>query len=211
VVGKAQVAYGRAQQWIRLERWEKGQGGKTNVFLPMFCQHCAVAPCEPVCPVYAAYHTKEGLNAQVYNRCVGTRYCGNNCPYHVRRFNWFNYTWTAPLDQQLNPDVTVRQLGVMEKCTMCIQRIEKGKNDAREAERAVKDGDIQTACQQTCPTQAITFGNLKEGAARVAKLSVSPRSYHVLQELGTRPAVTYLAKVVRGETVGHGAEKGHKA
>jgi len=177
----------------------------------MFCQHCAVAPCEPVCPVYAAYHTKEGLNAQVYNRCVGTRYCGNNCPYHVRRFNWFNYTWTAPLDQQLNPDVTVRQLGVMEKCTMCIQRIEKGKNDAREAGRAVKDGDIQTACQQTCPTQAISFGNLKEGATRVAKLSVSPRSYHVLQELGTRPAVTYLAKVVRGETGGHGAEKGHKA
>ncbi|HYR40826.1 MAG TPA: molybdopterin-dependent oxidoreductase [Methylomirabilota bacterium] len=211
VVGKAQVAYGRAQQWIRLERWEKGQGGKTNVFLPMFCQHCAVAPCEPVCPVYAAYHTAEGLNAQVYNRCVGTRYCGNNCPYHVRRFNWFNYTWTAPLDQQLNPDVTVRQLGVMEKCTMCIQRIEKGKNDAREAGRAVKDGDIQTACQQTCPTQAISFGNLKEGATRVAKLSVSPRSYHVLQELGTRPAVTYLAKVVRGETGGHGTEKGHKA
>jgi len=211
VVGKAQVAYGRAQQWIRLERWEKGQGGKTNVFLPMFCQHCAVAPCEPVCPVYAAYHTKEGLNAQVYNRCVGTRYCGNNCPYHVRRFNWFNYTWTAPLDQQLNPDVTVRQLGVMEKCTMCIQRIEKGKNDAREAGRAVKDGDIQTACQQTCPTQAISFGNLKEGAARVTKLSVSPRSYHVLQTLGTRPAVTYLAKVVRGETGAHEAEKGHKA
>ena len=126
-------------------------------------------------------------------------------------FNWFNYTWTAPLDQQLNPDVTVRQLGVMEKCTMCIQRIEKGKNDAREAGRAVKDGDIQTACQQTCPTQAISFGNLKEGAARVTKLSASPRSYHVLQSLGTRPAVTYLAKVVRGETGDHGAEKGHKA
>ena len=172
VVGKAQVAYGRAQQWIRLERWEHGPKGKTtNVFQPMFCQHCEIAPCEPVCPVYAAYHTKEGLNAQVYNRCVGTRYCGNNCPYHVRRFNWFNYSWTAPLDIQLNPDVTVRQLGVMEKCTMCLQRIEKGKNEARDAGRTVKDGDVQTACQQTCPTQAITFGNLKDGGgARVQAL-----------------------------------------
>src|SRR5207245_8950575 len=135
----------------------------------------------------------------------------NNRPYHARRFNWFTYTATGPLDQQLNPDVTVRQLGVMEKCTMCIQRIEKGKNDAREAGRAVKDGDIQTACQQTCPTQAISFGNLKEGAARATKLSASPRSYHVLQSLATRPAVTYPANVVRGATGGHGAEKGHKA
>jgi len=212
VVGKAQVAYGRAQQWIRLERWEHGPKGQTtNVFQPMFCQHCEIAPCEPVCPVYAAYHTKEGLNAQVYNRCVGTRYCGNNCPYHVRRFNWFNYTWTAPLDLQLNPDVTVRQLGVMEKCTMCLQRIEKAKNDARDAGRAVRDGDVQTACQQTCPTQAITFGNLKEASARVSKLSVSPRGYHVLHELGTQPGVTYLAKVVRGAVPGHGEGKEHKA
>jgi len=211
VVGKAQVAYGRAQQWIRLERWEHNGAGKANVFLPMFCQHCEIAPCEPVCPVYAAYHTKEGLNAQVYNRCVGTRYCGNNCPYHVRRFNWFSYTWTAPLELQLNPDVTVRQLGVMEKCTMCLQRIEKGKNDARDAGRAVKDGDIQTACQQTCPTQAITFGNLKDGGTRVSKLSASPRSYHVLHSLGTRPGVTYLAKVMRGQVKGHGEGKGHKA
>jgi anaerobic selenocysteine-containing dehydrogenase/Fe-S-cluster-containing dehydrogenase component len=215
VVGKPQVAYGRTQQWIRIERWEKGEGGKVNVFLPMFCQHCEVAPCEPVCPVYAAYHTKEGLNAQIYNRCVGTRYCGNNCPYHVRRFNWFNYSWAAPLEVQLNPDVTVRQLGVMEKCTMCIQRIEKGKDEAREAGRKVKDGDVQTACQQTCPTQAITFGDLKDGASRVSKLSVNPRSYHVLHELGTRPAVTYLARVVRqdvpGHDKGHEAPKGHKA
>jgi molybdopterin-containing oxidoreductase family iron-sulfur binding subunit len=177
----------------------------------MFCQHCEIAPCEPVCPVYAAYHTKEGLNAQVYNRCVGTRYCGNNCPYHVRRFNWFNYSWTPPLDIQLNPDVTVRQLGIMEKCTMCLQRIEKGKNEARDAGRTVKDGDVQTACQQTCPTQAITFGNLKDGGARVSRLSGSPRSYHVLRELGTRPAVTYLAKVVRGAVPGHGEAKDHKA
>jgi molybdopterin-containing oxidoreductase family iron-sulfur binding subunit len=212
VVGKAQVAYGRAQTWLRLERWEHGPTGRTtNVFQAMFCQHCGIAPCEPVCPVYAAYHTKEGLNAQIYNRCVGTRYCGNNCPYHVRRFNWFNYNWTPPLEVQLNPDVTVRQLGVMEKCTMCLQRIEKAKNTAREQGRAMKDGDMQTACQETCPAQAITFGNLKDGAARVSKLSASPRSYHVLRELATRPAVTYLAKVVRGEVAGHEEGKEHKA
>jgi molybdopterin-containing oxidoreductase family iron-sulfur binding subunit len=140
---------------------------------------------------------------------VGTRYCGNNCPYHVRRFNWFYYTWPSPLDLQLNPEVTVRQLGVMEKCTMCVQRIIKGKNDAHDRGDAVRDGDIETACQQTCPTQAITFGDLKDGNARVSKLSRSPRSYHVLEELGTRPAVTYLKKVVRHESGTH--EKGHKA
>ncbi len=213
VVGKEQVAYGRDQHWLRLERWQEGSAGHPeNIFLPMFCQHCEIAPCEPVCPVYAAYHTQEGLNAQVYNRCVGTRYCGNNCPYHVRRFNWFNYTWAAPLDLQLNPDVTVRQLGVMEKCTMCLQRIIAGKAQARDDGRPVKDGDIQTACQQTCPTQAITFGDLKNGGARVSKLSRSPRGYHVLEELGTRPAVTYLKKVVRAEAEPAGSkDTGHKA
>ena len=211
-VGKAQVAYGRIQHWIRVERWQEGTAAKpVNMFLPMFCQHCEIAPCEPVCPVYAAYHTKEGLNGQVYNRCVGTRYCGNNCPYHVRKFNWFNYTWPAPLDLQLNPDVTVRQLGVMEKCTMCLQRIEAAKGTAREAGRKVADGDLQTACQQTCPTQAITFGNLKDGGALVSKLSGSTRSYHVLEELGTTPAVTYLKKVVRAEPAGGHDQGGHKA
>jgi molybdopterin-containing oxidoreductase family iron-sulfur binding subunit len=210
VVGKEQVAYGRDQHWLRIERWQEGSAAHPeNFFLPMFCQHCEVAPCEPVCPVYAAYHTREGLNAQIYNRCVGTRYCGNNCPYHVRRFNWFNYPWPAPLDVQLNPDVTVRQLGVMEKCTMCVQRITRAKDRARDENRPVKDGEVQTACQQTCPTQAITFGNLKDGEARVSKLSRSPRSYHVLEELGTRPAVTYLKKVVRSSDE-HG-DTGHKA
>jgi molybdopterin-containing oxidoreductase family iron-sulfur binding subunit len=210
VVGKAQVAYGRDQHWLRIERWQEGQPAQPqNIFLPMGCQHCEVAPCEPVCPVYAAYHTREGLNAQIYNRCVGTRYCGNNCPYHVRRFNWFNYTWPSPLDVQLNPDVTVRQLGIMEKCTMCVHRIVAAKDRARDENRPVKDGEVMTACQQTCPTQAITFGNLKDGGARVSKLSRSPRSYHVLEELGTRPGVTYLKKVVRHEAAGEG--KGHKA
>ena len=210
VVGREQVAYGRDQHWLRLERWEEGTPAKPqNIFLPMFCQHCGVAPCEPVCPVYAAYHTREGLNGQVYNRCVGTRYCGNNCPYHVRRFNWFYYHWPSPLDLQLNPDVTVRQLGIMEKCTMCVQRIIEGKDHARDADRPVKDGEIRTACQQTCPTQAITFGDLKDEKSQVSRLSRSTRSYHVLEELGTRPAVTYLMKVTRDE--GAPAAGGHKA
>ena len=198
VVGKASAAYGRQLHWLRLERWAEGKREHpTNLFLPMLCQHCEVAPCEPVCPVYAAYRTDEGLNGQVYNRCVGTRYCGNNCPYHVRRFNWFQYEFPAPLEVQLNPDVTVRQLGVMEKCTMCVQRIIVGKDRARDEKRGVRDGDIVTACQQTCPTQAITFGNLKDDASTVAKLAHSPRAYHVLREVGTRPSVTYLRKVVR--------------
>ena len=211
VVGKAEAAYGRQVHWLRLERWADGDPAQPqNTFLPMFCQHCEIAPCEPVCPVFAAYRTEEGLNGQVYNRCVGTRYCGNNCPYHVRRFNWWNYEIPAPLEIQLNPDVTVRQLGVMEKCTMCIQRIVAGKDHARDAKRAVRDGDIQTACQQTCPTQAITFGNLKDEGSAVSKLTHSPRAYHVLEELGTRPGVTYLRKVVRqAPSIKTGPGKGH--
>jgi molybdopterin-containing oxidoreductase family iron-sulfur binding subunit len=198
VVGKAQAAYGRQLQWIRIERWAEGRlAHPEQTFLPMFCQHCEIAPCEPVCPVFAAYRTDEGLNGQVYNRCVGTRYCGNNCPYHVRRFNWFNYEFPAPLEVQLNPDVTVRQLGIMEKCTMCIQRIMAGKDRARDEKRMVRDGDILTACQQTCPTRAITFGNLKSEQSEATRLAHSPRAYHVLEEIGTRPSVTYLKKVVR--------------
>jgi molybdopterin-containing oxidoreductase family iron-sulfur binding subunit len=201
VVGKPQAAYGRQLHWLRIERWAEGRPEHTqNFFLPMLCQHCEVAPCEPVCPVFAAYRTSEGLNGQVYNRCVGTRYCGNNCPYHVRRFNWYNWAWPEPLEVQLNPDVTVRQLGVMEKCTMCIQRIVAGKDRARDEKRTVRDGDILTACQQTCPTQAITFGNLKDDKSEATALAHSARSYHVLEELGTRPSVTYLKKVRRGET-----------
>ncbi len=198
VVGKADAAYGRQLHWLRIERWAEGKPEHPqNIFLPMLCQHCEVAPCEPVCPVFASYRTEEGLNGQVYNRCVGTRYCGNNCPYHVRRFNWWLYEFPAPLDVQLNPDVTVRQLGIMEKCTMCIQRIVAGKDRARDARRPVRDGDILTACQQTCPTQAITFGNLKDEGSELAKLAHTPRAYHVLEEIGTRPSVTYLKKVVR--------------
>ena len=210
IVGKAEAAYGRQVQWLRIERWAEGPVGHPHqAFLPMFCQHCEVAPCEPVCPVFAAYRTEEGLNGQVYNRCVGTRYCGNNCPYHVRRFNWWNYEVPAPLEVQLNPDVTVRQLGIMEKCTMCIQRIVAGKDRAKDEKRPVRDGDILTACQQTCPTNAITFGNLKDEGSAVSKLAHAPRAYHVLDELGTRPGVTYLKKVVREGETKPAAIKGH--
>jgi molybdopterin-containing oxidoreductase family iron-sulfur binding subunit len=200
VVGKADASYGRQLHWLRIERWHSDHGPldpTSNLFLPMLCQHCEVAPCEPVCPVFAAYRTEEGLNAQVYNRCVGTRYCGNNCPYHVRRFNWYNYEFPEPLHVQLNPDVTVRQLGVMEKCTMCVQRIMAGKDRARDERRRVRDGDIVTACQQTCPTRAITFGDLKDDKSEVSRLERSPRAYDVLDEIGTRPSLTYLKKVVR--------------
>ncbi len=223
-VGKGDIDYGRSLHWLRVERWwDRGHGGgaakghagtgfgvglahaadapRTDRprarFLPMLCQHCEVAPCEPVCPVFAAYHTADGLNAQVYNRCVGTRYCGNNCPYMVRRFNWYRYEWPAPMNLQLNPDVAVRDRGIMEKCTMCVQRIIAGRDRARDGGRLPLDGEIQTACQQTCPAQAITFGDLKDGESRVSRLSGSPRGYHVLGELGTRPAVTYLKKIVR--------------
>jgi molybdopterin-containing oxidoreductase family iron-sulfur binding subunit len=225
-VGKADIDYGRSIQWLRVERWwdrghaeakaaghagapgligvahaaEAPAGGRPSArFLPMLCQHCEVAPCEPVCPVFAAYHTSDGLNAQIYNRCVGTRYCGNNCPYMVRRFNWYRYEWPAPMNLQLNPDVAVRDRGIMEKCTMCVQRIMAGRDRARDEGRLPRDGEIQTACQQTCPTQAIMFGDLKDGQSRVSRLSTSPRGYHVLGELGTRPAVTYLKKILREE------------
>jgi anaerobic selenocysteine-containing dehydrogenase/Fe-S-cluster-containing dehydrogenase component len=223
-VGKGDIDYGRSIHWLRVERWwDRGHAGPAAKghaaagiglahaaeapasgrpharFLPMLCQHCEVAPCEPVCPVFAAYHTADGLNAQVYNRCVGTRYCGNNCPYMVRRFNWYRYEWPAPLNLQLNPDVAVRDRGIMEKCTMCVQRIIGGRDRARDEGRQPRDGEIQTACQQTCPSQAITFGDLKDGKSRVSGLSVSPRGYHVLGELGTRPAVTYLKKILREE------------
>jgi molybdopterin-containing oxidoreductase family iron-sulfur binding subunit len=222
LVGKRDIDYGRGLSWLRVERWWD-RGGATGAkghaetpgglvrsahaaegapegrpqarFMPMLCQHCEVAPCEPVCPVFAAYHTSEGLNAQVYNRCVGTRYCGNNCPYMVRRFNWYRYEWPTLMRLALNPDVAVRDRGVMEKCTMCVQRIIAGKDRARDEKRRPADGEILTACQQTCPTQAITFGDLKDAKSRAAQLAVSPRGYHVLAELGTRPAVTYLKKI----------------
>ena len=188
---------GRIMTWIRLERYveEDAKGNVIAEQLPMLCQQCGAAPCEPVCPVFAAYHDDEGLNAQVYNRCVGTRYCSNNCPYKVRRFNWFEYVWAEPLHLQLNPDVTVRCKGVMEKCTFCVQRIQVARDHAKDAERTIRDGEVTPACAQACPTQAITFGNLKDPNSRVSALHRDPRTYRVLEQLNVRPAVAYLKRV----------------
>jgi molybdopterin-containing oxidoreductase family iron-sulfur binding subunit len=206
-VGPEPIKRGREMSWIRIERYEeKVSGGPNDVrFVPMMCQHCGDAPCETVCPVYATYHNPEGLNAQVYNRCVGTRYCSNNCPYKVRAFNFFDYSapekptfaFAEPLNWQLNPDVTVRSKGVMEKCTMCVQRILEGKGHARDEERELRDGEIQTACAQSCPAQAIVFGDLMDPESRVSKLSHGERRYWVLSELNTKPGVTYLKKIDR--------------
>lgn len=202
VVGKRQVELGRELSWLRIERYFDEPSNDPAVplkaeFLPMMCQQCDNAPCEPVCPVYATYHTPEGLNAQVYNRCVGTRYCSNNCPYKVRRFNWFDYEFPEPLNWQLNPDVTVRTKGVMEKCTFCVQRIVEAKNNAKQEGRKVVDGEIKTACQQSCPAQAIVFGDLKNPESEVNKLREknTERGYRVLEELNTQPAVEYLKEI----------------
>ena len=207
-VGEDLLVRGREMAWLRIERYFRptAAGSLTAVTSPMLCQHCGNAPCEPVCPVYAAYHTPDGLNAQVYNRCVGTRYCSNNCPYKVRVFNWHNYAesegmWDAfpePLTWQLNPDVTVREKGVMEKCTFCIQRIRGAQNRARLEDRAVADGEIVPACAQTCPSEAIVFGDLNDPRSLVHALAEDPRGYHVLAGLNTKPAITYLAKVTAG-------------
>jgi molybdopterin-containing oxidoreductase family iron-sulfur binding subunit len=192
-VGKKMSGYGRAMHWLRIERYWEGEYPNVRArFIPVLCQHCEDAPCEPVCPVYASYHNAEGLNAQVYNRCVGTRYCANNCPYSVRYFNFFEPHWPKPLDQQLSPDVTVRSKGIMEKCSFCIQRIRRGKETAKLAGRMVRDGEIQPACAQTCPPEAIVFGNMADPASRVFRLAQSPRRFRLIEDLGTDPAVIYL-------------------
>ena len=207
VVGESQVVRSREMSWIRLERYFEGDTGGTDwqvAQIPMLCQQCANAPCEPVCPVFAAYHTPDGLNGQVYNRCVGTRYCANNCPYKVRYFNWWDYgspggeryAFPGTLNWQLNPDVTVRTKGVMEKCTFCVQRIRFAQNDAKVRDRPLRDGDITPACAQTCPADAITFGNAKDPESRVSRTKQDERGYTVFPQLNTKPAITYLARVV---------------
>jgi len=211
-VGEDQVRMGRDMGWIRIERYWKtvdaSHAGPIDVrFLPMMCQHCGNAPCEPVCPVYAAYHTPEGINGQVYNRCVGTRYCANNCPYKVRVFNWYGYTDVPePMNWAYNPDVTVRANGVMEKCSFCTQRIREAQNRAAlEGRREVRDGEVVTACQQSCPAEAIVFGNIRDPESRVARVSDNERTYRVLDALiNTQPAVNYLKKVTF-----HAVEGGH--
>src|SRR6266446_3522265 len=166
-VGPEEAAKGRSINWIRVERYFEGAYPDVKVkFMPVLCQHCEEAPCEPVCPVYATYHTDEGLNAQVYNRCVGTRFCANNCPYTVRFFNFFAPSWDEPLGYQLNPDVPVRPGGVMEKCTFCVQRIQKAAGAAKDAGRALRDGDVQPACAAACPAEAIVFGDRSDAESR---------------------------------------------
>jgi Fe-S-cluster-containing dehydrogenase component/anaerobic selenocysteine-containing dehydrogenase len=194
VVGEQWAREGREMAWIRIEKYADGDDVR---MMPNLCQHCHDAPCEPVCPVQAAYHSPEGLNVQVYNRCVGTRYCSNNCPYKVRRFNWFDYEYPSPLHLQMNPDISVRERGVMEKCTFCVQRIKEQQEIAKNEGRIVEDGEVQTACQQTCPADAISFGNLEDENSQVSKMGKDKRAYRLLEELGTRPSITYLKKVIR--------------
>jgi len=196
IVGRKQVLKGREMSWLRIQRYFSDDG-KSIRYLPMLCQHCDAAPCESVCPVFAPHHSVEGLNNQVYNRCFGTRFCSQNDPYKVRRFNWFTFTRPKPLDMQLNPDVTVRQKGVMEKCSFCIQRIVAAKFAARREGRKVADGEFTTACAQTCPTGAMTFGSLLDPESRVSKMIRDPRAYQVLRPLNTKPAVIYLKRITQ--------------
>jgi molybdopterin-containing oxidoreductase family iron-sulfur binding subunit len=197
VVGKDEVRRNREMHWLRIDRYYAESGGQVDVaFQPLFCQQCGNAPCETVCPVVATVHSEDGLNQQVYNRCIGTRYCANNCPYKGRRFNWFDYAHDDVLQNLvLNPDVTVRSRGVMEKCTFCVQRIQLAKIAAREEGRSPADGEIQTACQQSCPAGAIVFGDLNDPNSRVSKLMKDPRRYRLLAELGVKPAVGFLTLV----------------
>lgn len=203
VVGREEVRRQREMHWLRVDRYYEGDEGEQRVaYQPVMCSQCENASCESVCPVLATVHSSEGLNMQVYNRCVGTRYCANNCAYKVRRFNWFDYPHDDPLaNLALNPDVTVRTRGVMEKCTFCVQRIEEVKIRARNEGRDILDGEIETACQQSCPAQAIVFGDLVDFESRASRLDEDPRSYILLEELNLGPAITYLAKVRNVEEV----------
>lgn len=213
VVGKKYVLEGREMHWIRIDRYYMGDPANAEaIFQPVMCQHCDNAPCETVCPVLATVHSDEGLNDMVYNRCVGTRYCANNCPYKVRRFNWFNYAKLIekPLNMALNPSVGVRTRGVMEKCTFCVQRIQDAKTVARNEKRQVKDGDIKVACQTACPAGGIVFGDLNDPNSEVAKIfKTEERGYGLLEEWHAAPAVRYLSKVRNNDKESTGGHNGH--
>jgi anaerobic selenocysteine-containing dehydrogenase/Fe-S-cluster-containing dehydrogenase component len=196
VVGEEQIINGREMAWLRIERYFDEGNPERVIFLPFPCQHCDNAPCESVCPVFAPHHDQEGLNVQVYNRCIGTRFCAQNCPYKIRRFNWFDWQWPKPLNLQLNPSVTVRSKGVMEKCSFCVQRIKAAHDVAKNENRMIRDGEMVPACAQTCPTSAIHFGNLMDRESRVRQMVQDPRAYQVMGYLNTKPAVIYLKKVL---------------
>jgi molybdopterin-containing oxidoreductase family iron-sulfur binding subunit len=197
VVGLKRVLEQREMAWLWIERYHNPKNMEKILFLPMLCQHCDNAPCESVCPVFASHHSKEGLNNQIYNRCIGTRFCSQNCPYKARRFNWFDWQWPEPLHIQLNPEVTVRSKGVMEKCSFCVQRIKEAHNRAKDEKRKILDGEVQPACVQTCPAGVLTFGNLVDKESRVRKMMEDKRAYQVMGYLNTKPAVIYLKKVVQ--------------
>jgi molybdopterin-containing oxidoreductase family iron-sulfur binding subunit len=200
MVGREQVAKGREMHWLRVDRYMEGDPEAPRFHnQPVPCMHCEDAPCEMGCPVNATVHSPEGLNLQVYNRCIGTRTCSSYCPYKVRRFNWYDFTGGQPesIAAQRNPNVTVRMRGVMEKCTYCIQRISAARIDAKLDNRAIADGAVKTACQQVCPTGAISFGDISDDRSAVTKRKASPRDYSLLPEANTRPRTTYLARIRR--------------
>lgn len=207
LVGKDEVLRNREMTWIRIDRYydESPNGDIAVQHQPMMCQHCGNAPCETVCPVLATVHSDEGLNQQVYNRCVGTRYCSNNCPYKVRRFNWFDYEHGDAMQKLvLNPDITVRERGIMEKCSLCVQRIQEVKIQAKKEGRTIRDGEIQPACTQSCPAKAIVFGDMNDPKSELVKQINNPRHYGVLEEIGVRPSVNYMTLV-------HNREEGEEA